>query len=199
MKKTIALLLILILSMTLFAGCGGKTEESVDEPTSAPELTSAPVPEEDLEEEEDANRAVWNGFSVSLVDGWYVDGEGFQYFDLRQETGAFDVPRLSVRYLGGAAMSPAWYIEEKASQDWVQEEGEIQWADNITVNGIEYLVAAFAGNRYKTFWLFAVPGVPDKDFNPADSAYLVLEFEWTDLTGAMSLLETVKIDWSAAP
>jgi len=207
MKKTISLLFVLILSLTLLAGCGRKTEVPIDAPVNEtaaePVLTPEPVSEEKPVEEpaeEDSNRAEWNGFSVSLVDGWFVDEEGFQYFDLRQETDAFDMPSLSVRYLGGAShMSPAWYIEDKASRDWVQEHGEIQWTENITVNGIEYLRAEYTGQRYKMFWLLAMPGTPDKAYDPSNSSYLVLEFEWTDLNGAMSLLETAVIDWSTAP
>jgi hypothetical protein len=129
-----------------------------------------------------------------------VDREGAQEIKLRQDVSAFDIPDVYVRYVGGAShMTPAWYIEEQAAAGWVQEEGEIQWADNITINGTEYLMAEFIGNRYKTFWLFALPEAPDKDYAPAASNYVVFEFEWTDLAGARPLLETVEIDWSAAP
>ena len=218
MKKTIILLLIISLGFILLAGCGGdnappdtpdntpsvaQSEEPDDTPdntqqteTSAPESTPAPTPEP----EDDVDRAEWKGFIVSLVDEWYVDDDGYQFIELRQNTDAFDVPDLFVRYVGGAShMSPAWYIDEKSSEEWVEEYGEIKWAENLTINGIEYLMAEFAGQSYKVFWLFAMPGTPDKDFDTTDSAFLVMEVKWIDIAGIKPLLETVEIDWSAAP
>ena len=218
MKKAIIIFLIMSLGFTMLAGCGGdnappdtadnspvdaQNEEPDSTPddaqqtqTSEPESTPAPTPEP----EDDSDRAEWKGFSVALVDDWYVDDEGYQYFELRQNTDAFDVPDLFVRYLGGAShMSPAWFIEDKSSEEWVLDSGEIKWAENLAINGIEYLVAEFAGQSYKVFWLFAMPGTPDKDFDTTDSAFLVMEFKWIDIAGAKPLLETVEIDWSAAP
>jgi len=218
MKKTIIILLIMSLCFTLIAGCGGTNappdtpentpndtqnevpdasqDETQQTQTSAPESTPAPTPEL----EDNSNRAEWNGFSVSLVDDWYVDDEGYQYLELRQNTDAFDVPDLFVRYLGGAShMSPAWFVEDKSSEEWVVDSGEIKWAENLTINGIEYLMAEFTGQSYKVFWLFAMPGTVDKDFDTTDSAFLVMEFKWIDIAGAKPLLETVEIDWSAAP
>ncbi|MCL2110405.1 hypothetical protein FWH30_02390 [Microgenomates group bacterium] len=143
----------------------------------------------------------WNGFSVAPVDNWQVVDEGLQFFDLQQvESNALDVPSLHVRYIGGAAhMTPDWYIEDKSSQDWVQKSGEIRWVNNVTINGIEYLMAEYTGSRYQTFWLLTMPSTPSQDYDTSNSVFLALEFEWIDLAGARQLLETVEIDWSATP
>ncbi|MCL1830780.1 MAG: hypothetical protein FWG21_05040 [Oscillospiraceae bacterium] len=210
-KRFIAIALVILLAFSLSA-CGGdnsgsndavstttpastETPEVKQPQTPAQEDISTPDPEED---EVDSNRAVWNGFSVALVDNWYLEDDGFQFINLKQQTDAFDKPDLLVRYLGPANnYNPAKFIEDEAAKEWVQELGEIQWADNVTVNGIEYLVAEYIGSRYNMFWLFAMPGTPDKDLDTDDS-YLMFNFDWIDLATAMPLLETVEIDWSAA-
>ena len=214
MKKVTALVLILLLSITLFIGCNKSSPEEhesisdnkLQQETSVQESTPTPTPdpippeEPEYEDEEDSNRVQWNGFSVALVDDWYKESDGFQAINLKQESDAFDKPDLLVRYLGHSKnYGPAAFIEQESAKDWVQELGEINWMDNVTANGIEYMMAEYSGSRYKMFWLFAMEGTLDKNLDTNDTSYLVMHFDWIDLESAMPLLETVEIDWSLTP
>ena len=196
MKKAIALALILLLGIAALAGCGGKAEEPEggqgNAPADAPEPAQAEEPEAmpgetpDAAEPEEAggDRVAFQNMSLSLVDGWYIDEETELRLYLRQETDAFDTPAVDMGLSGGE--SPKWEIEEYYPSKY---EG-IQRADDVTVNGIEYLMAEDKGNQM--FWLYAMPGALDED---NEDEYMKIAFSWIDLAGAKPLMETFEINW----
>ena len=128
MKKTIALLLVLILSMGLLAGCGEKTQA----PTDNTEQTSSNTePAESAKEENKQFKIGGNGDEV-IVDipkGWEkVSGAVKRTSD-----------GLTVFISGKLDETPKEKLENKLENPGMFME-KLERKDNITVNGTEWIV-----------------------------------------------------------
>ena len=176
MKKVIALLLVLILGVSMLAGCGGKEEPESPAPPSSFAPESKPGESEEAddpgEDTPPADEFVDKDyFSYTAVGDWYVDTSTSDR--LENEVIAFPFAFIEIKW---RIMEPERLIETVIMPPYPS----LVPQDDLTVAGITYYV--LVGERD----IFLVAPLAD-----ADDGSIEIHILYTDIEGAMPVLETI--------
>ena len=195
MKKTIILLLVIILNLSMFVGCG--TKEDPAPSSSTPELTtestpaSAPVSEQasmpdETDESENSVQAQTTGlfecdfFAFTATDGWYV----------HETYGEEDDLTYFIRISDGEpyheiTIEPYKSTDLEMLLDGTAQTDGREIIDDVTINGIVYHVVT---NNNSLIFLLTSITAPDGTENS-----LMVKVDSFTLEEAMPLIETITI------
>ncbi|MBQ1820330.1 MAG: lipocalin family protein [Clostridia bacterium] len=138
MKKTIAILLVALMALTLFAACGSKTDNDNSDKNDAGEPAKSdptPVPDPNAElygtwtlaggEGEDAEQAVamMMAFGMTMTFTFNEDGTGSEDASFRDETQS--VPFTYTAENGKLTMVPQVEDQETSESDYRIEDGKL--------------------------------------------------------------------------
>ena len=170
MKKSIALLLVLILGITLLAGCGDKPVQQTPAPT-----------------EKEAEIMDMADYTIALVDGWVgrdigggldLRNPGFKASDVSDDEAYILIYSWSS---GSANARIAEMIEKNPEKN--------EQLDNFICNGVEYLrLTTTAGTRNTI--LYTSYGT----FNPDSRGYIEIKVGTiADFDKFLPILKTIKL------
>ena len=172
MKKTLAMLLALLLGLALLAGCGAKddtpgtTAAAQTTLADTPDPTEAPRPATPQTIDEDY-------FSYAEAGGWYVDPD--RTYQLQNDGLGATSDYMDIKW---KMMEPERLIEENILRAFSDAERK----DDVTVAGITYAVLE---SRYITFLV-----APLKD---ASKGSLEIRIHDASVEDAMPVLESIQL------
>ena len=179
MKKKLAILLVLILSMTALTACGGDDTATPDTSKETPTVETPAAP---------SNTVVKDFIELTLSDGWTHDAERSNYTIYLKKSDSEATSKPEIEISSSSLRTPndqiaAWMdIYSSAPTPPVQ-------IDNFTVNGIEYIGLLRDSEVGKYYHLTTSRG----DLNPDEKGSITVELKYTDLEQVKPIMETFVI------
>ena len=179
MKKKLAMLLVLILSMTALTACGRDDTATPDTSKETP-VVETPAAQ--------SNTVVKDFIELTLSNGWIHNAERSNSSIYLVIADSESTPKPEIQISASSLRTPndqiaAWMdIYSSAPTPPVQ-------IDNFTVNGIEYMGLLRDSEVGKYYHLTTSRG----DFNPDEKGSITVELYYTDLEQVKPIMETFVI------